>query len=138
MDNVDRQSVSDAWSEAAQDALNAARELKERAHYRSSVSRAYYAAYAFLAAAMVAKPGVSFADGRDGPQHGSLPDLVKSHLAGDLGRRILWNVRTSITALYEARLVADYRPRVFVNRDVATDALRRAGAIANAVKRDSP
>jgi uncharacterized protein (UPF0332 family) len=138
MDNVDRQSVSDAWSEAAQDALNAARELKERAHYRSSVSRAYYAVYAYVAAALVLKPGVTFREARDGPAHESLADVAARHLRDDLVRQMVTRVRAGISAMYNARLLADYRPRERVDEALAIEVLKHAATIAKALQRMRP
>lgn len=99
------------------------------------MSRSYYAAYSFLAAALVLNPSVSFAEDREGPQHEPLSDLVASHLKHYLAPTARSRTRIGIRTLYEARLIADYRPRAAVSDEKATLALQYATEIANNVRK---
>jgi uncharacterized protein (UPF0332 family) len=106
-----RRAISQAWLTIAEDTLAAANTLHTEGHLRSCVSRAYYAAYSFLASALVLEAGIAFRDDREGPEHEPLSDLVSEHLKKKLRPGVREGVRTGIRALYEARVRADYRPR---------------------------
>ena len=95
------------WNNAAQDALFAAREIK---HYsRSSVSRAYFAAYSAAAYALVQSGSVAFQAGREGPRHADILKLIQNHLGKQLGNKKIKLVLASIRRLRQARIDADYR-----------------------------
>jgi uncharacterized protein (UPF0332 family) len=135
MDRALRRTISEGWLDAAEDALTAAHELRQSGRARSSFSRAYYASYSFLAAALATKLGVRFGAERDGPAHDALPDLVESHLRADLEQHVRRRVRVCVSALYRMRLVADYQPRRPVSDTDTLEALKRASTVATTVRR---
>ena len=95
--------------------------------------RSYYAAYGFLAAALVVQPGVNFIGDREGSEHEAISSLVANHLKRPMGARTRSQVRLGVVGLYESRLKADYRRREPIRRQMATEALKRVATIANAV-----
>lgn len=98
------------WREIATDNFAAVMDLVAR-HWRSAQSRAYYAAYARVAAAL-ASSGVVVPAGREGPSHAKLPALVESHLT-QVGI-LRWQVSVLLRDLYRMRLIADYHPSASV------------------------
>lgn len=138
MTSAQRKAISKEWLQVAEDALSSATELRELKRYRSSVSRSYYAAYSFLASALVLEQSVQFRDGREGPEHEPLSDLVAVHLRRAFAPSALKQVRVGVRTLYGARLEADYRPTMIVRETLAADALRWAAIIANNVRRIYP
>jgi uncharacterized protein (UPF0332 family) len=131
----ERKAISVAWIRAGADALHAAGELQAQGHYRSSVSRSYYAAYSYIAAVLVLKPGMNFQDDREGPEHEPLADHIKNFLMRDYTTNALKEMRAGIRVLYDARILADYRPRVAMLNASSLRALKKATAIANMVKK---
>jgi len=126
------QATPDPWKCAAVDNYGAAIELKKCRRWRSAVSRAYYAAYSQLSGRL-RELDVSMPAGREGPSHGSLPDLVKSNLtilrAQDRPR-----LASRLRDLYRLRVVADYWPSVeLVEADVLS-ALRMMGDVFHWLK----
>lgn len=63
------------WQELSRDNFQAATKLLNEGHLRSSVSRAYYAAYCAVTAELVGQ-GVQFAHGWNNPAHDQLPELI--------------------------------------------------------------
>jgi hypothetical protein len=53
--------------------------MADEGHWRSSVSRSYYAAYCAVTSELVGR-GVSFPHGRKNPGHEQLPNLVLHNL----------------------------------------------------------
>lgn len=135
MSAAERKQLYQAWLAAAEDSLTAAQSLREEGRYRSSVSRSYYAAYSFLAAALVLSPGVTFKPDREGPDHAGLADLARDHLKKTMAQGALTSVRTSIVTLYDARVYADYKPKNTVNDELATASLKQATTVANTVRK---
>jgi uncharacterized protein (UPF0332 family) len=111
------------WEELSRDSLWAAKLLADQGHLRSSVSRAYYAAYCAIAGACVAR-GVTFPYGWRNPSHEQLPDLVMHNLA--LPRETRWRLARNIRVLRDARESADYRPGVSISRAILIECLRLA------------
>lgn len=114
------------WKEMGEDALRAAKQLHDQEHYRSSVSRSYYAAYCVLTHALE-EQHVTFGRGWNNPPHEQLPRLVRGNLPLPE-----WHKREINQALRRLRLHredADYRPAGPVDRTVALDCLRDASMI---------
>lgn len=115
-----------SWATLGRENLKASRHAKEGQHWRTSVSRAYYAAFDALNEVLlrVENPPARYRT----HLHRQIPDLIKKHLTGFLvtGNRAL---RTTVTRLYKARLAADYDERVTHDDLVAQNALRDAYAI---------
>jgi uncharacterized protein (UPF0332 family) len=100
----------------ARDSLEAARVLLANKHWRSSVSRSYYSAFAAMTAAV--ESNASFPSGRDAPAHATMPALIRNYLSQLRiveRRRLMSDVRE----LYENRITADYRVSRTVNRETA-------------------
>jgi uncharacterized protein (UPF0332 family) len=104
------------WRELSRDSLRAAQLLLEEGHLRSSVSRAYYAAYCAVSD-QLSQRGVSFAHGWNNPSHDQLPALVRNNLALAVNRRR--QLSRAIRRLRTAREDADYRPGIAVDRTLA-------------------
>lgn len=119
----------DSWQEIALSSYDASKRLQMTGHWRSSVSRSYYAAYAAITNELSGAKGVSFRHG-DNPSHAQLKALVEHHLSrkkfSDIKRH---EVKKSINNLYKARLEADYMPNRAFSQTEARDALRQAGTV---------
>ncbi len=121
------------WFELASDARKAAsRQVSE--HYRSCLSRAYYAVYSKVTFDLSITPGVSFPAGDEGPKHpgrtgtGGIRRLIETHMtAMDRPKRV--KLSELVGRLYTLRCVADYRPSIDVD---ARDA-REAVSIMNTI-----
>ncbi len=116
------------WNEVSLDCLRAAGELMQSGRYRSSVSRAYYAAYSAVTAAL-SHAGVAFKDDHDGPSHPNARALIGNHFP-KLSRKKRKLLMAAMHRLYESRLDADYRPVCFVGLETARDALANASVVA--------
>ena len=106
----EREAIASNWRRVAEDALTSANVLGAAGHHRSAVSRSYYAAYAFLAEALVRQASVTFQGDREGPEHEPLADMVADHLKKAFTFTVRKQIRADIRALYGFRLQADYRP----------------------------
>lgn len=115
------------WSDVASDARKAASRLVSQ-HYRSCLSRAYYAVYSKVTFDLTAAPGVSFPVGDEGPQHpgrtgtGGIRRLIETHMTQlNPPKRI--KLSELVGRLYTLRCVADYRPSVDVDARDAREAI---------------
>jgi len=114
------------WKELGDGSLAAAKHLFSAGQYRSSVSRAYYAAYCALTSSL-AQQGVAFGRGWNNPPHEQLPRLVRGNLqAPEWQRR---EINHALRRLRLHREDADYRPAAEVGQIVARDCLRDASMI---------
>lgn len=95
----------------------AAQHLLEAECYRSSVSRAYYAAYAAITSLLV-RQGITLAYAGNNPSHLSLPALVINNLTV-LPLRGRFELNKSLRRLYAARIGADYDPLADVGQPAA-------------------
>jgi uncharacterized protein (UPF0332 family) len=114
----------------SQESLASAKTLAAEGRLRNSVSRAYYAAYAAVTGELTAR-GMSFAHGWNNPAHEQVPDLVGNNLP--LPQATRWRLRKAMRILRRAREDADYRPGVSVDRSLATDCLRFAILVMEAL-----
>lgn len=109
------------WQEIGQENFRAARDLYGLKHYRSSVSRFYYAAFSLLTYEL-ARSGLVFRMGRQTPAHAELVELITENLSQFSEIR-----RTAIALLtlrlYRSRLDADYFDRR-IDRRTAEKAMR--------------
>jgi uncharacterized protein (UPF0332 family) len=119
------------WAEMSRDSPRAANLLLDQGHLRSSISRAYYAAYCAIAGEL-ASIGVSFARGWNNPTHDQLPALVAHNLSLPLATRR--RINHSIRFLRGLREDADYRPGAAIKRADAIDCLQRAGWIMSTLE----
>jgi uncharacterized protein (UPF0332 family) len=100
--------MAETWRKLAEDSYRAALLLHDR-HWRSTVSRAYYAAYSRVTE-MLAGHGVTMPAGQEGPSHAKLPGLLETHLTQLKDQR--WVAAGLVRKLYKMRLMADYQPSV--------------------------
>lgn len=108
------------WKEISLDDLAAAKELLAAGHWRSSVSRCYFAVYARITAELVGR--VVFRPGYEAPIHAALPDNARDFLSRLAYPRRL-RVSEAVEMLYVMRLEADYQASVEIGRDFAVEAL---------------
>ncbi len=120
------------WREMSRESLAAAQHCLREKCYRSSVSRAYYAAYAALAAAL-AQRGMEFTLGREGPSHQALRQYVNQNI-GAIKNRNRKRIVAAINQLYQNRIDADYKPARYVGHDTALISLRNASFVAASVR----
>jgi uncharacterized protein (UPF0332 family) len=110
----------------SRDSLQAAKSLLEEGYLRSSISRAYYAAYCAVTADMITL-GVSFPYGWNNPAHDQLPDLVLHNTPWPRNRR--YEINKALRRLRRAREDADYRPGSTIEHRDAVDVLRDASFV---------
>lgn len=111
--------MSESWQTLAENNYRATVMLRDT-HCRSSVTRAYYAAYSRATVMLVAR-GVTMPADREGPSHANLPRLMETHLT-QLGDQ-RWSAAGLVRKLYTMRLMADYQPSVPVNEGDARNML---------------
>lgn len=114
------------WREMSQDSRRAAQEALIAGRLRSSISRAYYAAYCAVTSRLSGK--ITFDYGGNNPAHSDLPNLIFHNLnvASETARR---DIRQAVAQLWKARVEADYVPTAYIDRDIALNALRDASRI---------
>lgn len=99
--------------------------MREGRH-RSSISRAYYAAYCAATHEIVKKPTI-FAHGWNNPPHEKVPAYIQSNRA--MRQAAKDTVNELITILRLFRVDADYRPSETVNERIARDCIRNAALV---------
>ncbi len=116
----------ETWQQLSDDALRSAEVLLREGHYRSSVSRSYYAAYC-AATNEIVKVLTTFPNQWNNPPHAKVPVYVQNNLSlsDDKKKTIL----SLIITLREFREDADYRPSEEVDERIARDCIRDAGAV---------
>jgi uncharacterized protein (UPF0332 family) len=120
-------SEDQAWAVVGRDNLLAAERLLRAAHYRSAVSRAYFAGFAAATSVLAAKK-VSFPGRREGPAHERLPRMLLNNM-GDYSLVVRRRAGRVLNALYDERIAADYYPGISVDRQSALYAVRDASLI---------
>ena len=116
------------WWNMAQGSLKAAQELEVFGEHRSSVSRAYYAAYQAATALLLYARQIPPA-GREAWSHEATPELVTELPGTILAASTAQAVRKRLSSLYDLRLIADYQSRKDVDELVLRPALRDAAFI---------
>ena len=116
------------WMDIAQDAQAAAGLCLRDRRYRSSISRAYYASFSAVTAALH-KAGIAAPQGRNAWAHAVLPKLIRDHLAGRLGRHKTRELNRLIRENYRSRLIADYTSGISSSREAARRCLTNAASI---------
>lgn len=107
----------------SEDSLRAAEALLRDGHYRSSVSRAYYAAYCAATHEIVQKL-TTFSHGWKNPTHEKVPVYVQSNLT--LSQTKKDAVAALINGLRLLREDADYRPQESIDAQTAQECIRDA------------
>lgn len=116
------------WRQLSLDNLRAARHLfageGETSHYRSAISRSYYAAYCAVCHRL---PVATYPGGRQNPPHRQLNALCRQHLG--LSPEKARALRRALYYLRECRETADYRAGLTVNRSMTRDCLSQAARV---------
>ena len=116
------------WEQLSKDNLRAAEVLLREGtgYYRSSVSRAYYAAYC-AATYLIVQKLTTFPNGWKNPPHQKVPVYIQHNLTIPQARKD--DAIKLIDTLRQFREDADYRPNVAVDEQAARDCVRDAAAI---------
>ena len=114
------------WKEMSEDALRSAEVLLREGHFRSSVSRSYYAAYCAATSEIVQKL-TTFPNNWNNPPHAKVPGYVLNNL--QLSQSKKDSISKLINTLRQFREDADYRPHVEVDEQIARDCVRDADAV---------
>lgn len=115
------------WFDVASDTRKAASRLVSD-HFRSCLSRAYYAAYSKVTFDLSRIAGVNFPAGDEGPKHpgrtgtGGIRRLIETHMTG-LNKPQRVKLSELIGRLYTLRCFADYRPSVEIDGRDAREAV---------------
>ena len=109
---------SNRWFELFVEAQDASSRLLQGGLYRSSTSRAYYAAYSLVTSSLI-EVGYQPPKALDGPAHSSMRALIEVHFIMRLGLRKAVALSSHLGRLYDLRLAADYRPTSVVELGVA-------------------
>jgi uncharacterized protein (UPF0332 family) len=105
------------------DNRRAAKELILTERYRSSISRACYAAYCAVTDALADQ--VDFTYGGNNPSHESFSNLIVNNLYG-MSVNDKHRLRRAVERLRASRVEADYAPLAYIDRDIAVNSLRDA------------
>lgn len=109
----------------AQDNRSAAKGLSLAGRYRSSINRAYYAAY--CAVASVLEGQVDFGHDGNNPAHGQLEPLILN--MGSLTRSDRYTLQKAVRRLRGARILADYVPASVSDKSSALEAVRNLNRV---------
>jgi uncharacterized protein (UPF0332 family) len=116
------------WLELARDSRKSANELIQQDRYRSSISRAYYAAYAKVSHELIHTAGLTMPPGREGPNHpgklgtGGIRRMIEGGMP-NMSKARRTKLSELIGRLYTLRIDADYRPLVKVDGRDAREAI---------------
>ena len=119
------------WDELADGNQAAAKILLREGEYRSSISRAYYAAYCAVTARLVGR--IDFAFNDSNPTHEQLGILIVNHLT-QYAKSDRYKIRSAVRRLWLARTEADYAPATTIDRTTALDRLRDCEEVLNTLK----
>ena len=117
-----REEEAARWQAISRYSRRAAQRLLEVGCYRSSVSRAYYAAYSAITSALI-RQGITLAHDGNNPSHISLPVLVLNNLTF-LPLTARFDLNRALRRLYGERVEADYNAAATVNGAINIEALR--------------
>lgn len=115
-----------AWRELSEDSLLAAEALLQEGHYRSCISRAYYAAYCAVTHEVVQKL-TTFSYSRNNPSHELLPNYIQNNLTISRTKKDIVSTLTGLLRLY--REDADYRPYIAIDKQIAQECVRAAAEV---------
>ena len=122
-----REDEADRWRAISRNSRKAAQHLLEVECYRSSVSRAYYAAYAAITSELI-RGGITLGYGGGNPGHAGLPVYVLNNLT-TLPMASRYEINKAIRRLYRARLEADYVATAAVDEASIKRATRDMGRV---------
>lgn len=109
------------WTSLSSTNAEAADVLIAAGHWRSSINRAYYSAYAGTTAKL--SHLAPFRYGWNNPHHSDLPNMVDQVKGlAPAERKVL---KREIKQLFRLRVQCDYFPAAFIDREHAKSAYRR-------------
>jgi uncharacterized protein (UPF0332 family) len=120
-----------AWVDMARNNLLAAKRMC-KAHPRSAVSRAYYAAHVLLTDALI-RAGYVPAPPYETAPHKQQANLVGIHLSAG-GPQFVSDLSLAVARLYKSRLDADYSQLAAVGASQAKEAVRDAVEVFQLLK----
>ena len=118
------------WDELSRDSWRAAQELRDKGRLRSSVSRAYFAAYCGATHAL-SKKHLRYPKGRNNPPHEAVDTLVENYLS-EYPRNTRRRVGNALRILRNARETADYRPGHTVDLELTINWFHHAALVIKA------
>lgn len=123
-------SQAEFWARAAEGGLSAAKVLMQggSAHARSAVSRAYYAAFSAVTAALL-QAGHRPRHRLGTWSHADLPRVAQAGLVQRLGFGRCKDVKSRLEVGYKMRVAADYEVGLSVDDETARRAVSGASAI---------
>jgi hypothetical protein len=128
----------DNWQDLSLDCRRAAMHLADAQHWRSSISRSYYAAYCAVAGALaVHARNLQYRHGWHNPDHNDIPRYIRNNLT-HLEETRRWELSKNMRFLRKAREDADYRPGATVDEALTRSALRVAYAVLRTLGVDEP
>jgi uncharacterized protein (UPF0332 family) len=123
------------WRDISTDSMAAAKLLLDAGHHRSSVSRAYYCAYAAATAAMESMGLDVGSKDRPNPGHEQLGQMLRHNLdPGRFGRETRRDIARRFRNLLRSRITADYDPGWTVDERLARLCVRDASVILEAMR----
>ena len=117
-----RREEAERWRAISRESRKAGQRLLEVGCYRSSVSRAYYAAYSAITSALI-RQGITLGYGGNNPGHAGLPAYVLNNLT-TLSMPSRFEINKALRRLYAARIGADYHADSDVGERAALGMLR--------------
>jgi hypothetical protein len=115
------------WMDMARENATAANRLVRDDLHRPGVSRAYFAAYCHVTAALTMS-GHAQMSARGNPAHQKLPEMVENNLHS-LPRPRRRKLANAVRELYKRRIVADYLPSSSCDGTLAHQTLRTMNTV---------
>ncbi len=122
------------WQDMAVDSLRAAKKLRDAGHFRSSVSRAYYAVFCLVTAELCKVTSVGGFGRYAHPPHREMTRFVQNCLRTRMAVGQAEWLNSLIRRLYKARLEADYVCGAAIDLALARDTLRDAHIVFRLLK----
>ena len=118
------------WQEAASDGFRSAEQLLELGHYRSCVSRAYFAMYASCTHRLIEMGYRDFGRSRPNPGHGQMLDMLENNVLGsDCSAVTVRRTMAQARMVQRGRITADYVPGQTIDRVIARNMVRASAAV---------
>ena len=96
------------WAKMSLDAYEASKLLHHSGHYRSAISRAYYAACSAMVAELSDAKGIRFGHGGTNPSHAKLPLMIKGLDDRVHAHYVKMRMKQTLTKMRSDREKADY------------------------------
>jgi uncharacterized protein (UPF0332 family) len=115
--------MKDKWNEISADASKAAKLLHANKHYRSALSRAYFAAYSAIVAVLCGYKGSRFDYDGNNPSHDKLRRMILSLNPRHYRKHNVTRLHRTINRMWAARIDADYGVRSTVDCNTSQQAI---------------